>query len=117
MNHFAGSLHRKIPAVHSRPVTEHKFSAESGLVFAETEVRVNRRKHQDWIRGLSTPDLAKRPRPNASGARSLLEMATIKVATEFLNLDPDHFATISWELSEKVWKVLKSLYDPDTTIR
>ncbi|KIY02629.1 uncharacterized protein Z520_01094 [Fonsecaea multimorphosa CBS 102226] len=91
------------------PTIVQKFDAESGQVYSEVEVRPNRNKYSDWIGEPKTPGLVKKPRPNPNGARSLAAMARTKVATEFRNLTPEHFATVPWPIAQKVWDQLLSM--------
>ncbi|EXJ84951.1 hypothetical protein A1O3_05626 [Capronia epimyces CBS 606.96] len=92
-----------------RPIGEQKYDPESGQVYSEIEVRFNRRQYSDWIGEPKTPALVKKPRPNEHGARSLADMAKVKVATQFQNLTPDHFAAVPWSIAERVWNQLVAI--------
>lgn len=100
----------------SPPVVQQKYDAETGQMFSEVEVRVNRKQYSDWIREPKTRSLVKKPRSNEHGARSLADMARIKVASQFRNLDPEHFETIPWSVAEKVWEQLLSTYEISVSI-
>ncbi len=110
---------KRRPHAHERPLpraqpgrkTERRFDVESGQVFSETEVRFSRKQHSDWICEMKTPALVKKPRPNENGARSLADMAKIKVATHFGGLTADHFATVPWTMARKVWEELLLMYE------
>ncbi|RMZ88014.1 hypothetical protein DV736_g4756, partial [Chaetothyriales sp. CBS 134916] len=80
------------------------FDAESGQVFTETSVSVGSRQHSDWTGELKTPLLLKKSRPNASGARSLAGTARTKVIRNFRCLTPEHFASIPWDVAQKIWQ-------------
>ena len=95
----------------STSVSEQKFDPQSGQVYSETEVRPDRNKTLDWIGALKTPNLIKKPQPNEHGARSLADMASIEVVSQFENLSPEHFATVPWPMAQKVWEQLQSMYD------
>ena len=99
------------PRVHRVPPIERRFDVDSGLVYSEVEVRFNRKQHSDWIGEAKTPALVKKPRPNEIGARSLADMAIIKVATQFRGLTPGHFESVPWDLAKKIWDELRSSYE------
>ncbi|EXJ85727.1 hypothetical protein A1O1_06095 [Capronia coronata CBS 617.96] len=94
----------KRPTSPPRPVVERKYDAESGQVYSEVEVRFNRKQYFDWIGEPKTPGLIKKSRPNEHGARSLADMAVVKVAKLLPRLTPEHFAAVPWAIAEKVWK-------------
>ncbi|OAG44123.1 hypothetical protein AYO21_01580 [Fonsecaea monophora] len=116
MKYTVGPANRKPPpsgsyssAPRPDPPTVRKFDAESGQVYSEIEVRPNRSKYVDWIGEPKTPNLVKKPPPNSIGARSLGAMARTKVASQFRNLTPEHFATVPWAIAQKVWEQLLSM--------
>ncbi|KIV82050.1 hypothetical protein PV11_04186 [Exophiala sideris] len=88
---------------------EHKFDPESGQVYSETEVRFRRAKQSDWIGQARGSRHMKRERRTETGARSLADLAKIKVAKQFPSLTADHFASIPWSLAEDVWEELLSM--------
>lgn len=115
MDPFASSSKRQ-HVVLFRPKAEHKFDPESGQVFSETEVRFDRKNDSNGPKGFNKPNRAKKIRPNLYGARSLADMASIKVASQIDNLTPDHFVDVPWSTAEKIWEWLKSMYGSTTTI-
>jgi hypothetical protein len=92
------------------PAMEKKFDAESGQVYAEVEVRINKKQFSDWVGETKNPAPMKRPRPNESGARSLAQMAKYKVATQFRSLSPEHFTALPWAMADDIWRELLSMY-------
>lgn len=88
---------------------EHKFDPESGQVFSEIEVRFNRTKQSDWIRQPRGRGKGKKERPAGSGARSLTEIARIKVAKQFPSLTVEHFVSVPWSMAEQIWEELLSM--------
>ncbi|KIX06807.1 uncharacterized protein Z518_04783 [Rhinocladiella mackenziei CBS 650.93] len=94
---------------YSRPTRDHKFDSESGQVFSEIEVPLNRKQYSDWIGEPKTPALVKKPPRNGAGARSLAEMAIIKIALEFRVLNADHFTHIPWAMAQRVWNDVLSM--------
>lgn len=97
----------------SGPAIERKYDAESGQVYSEMEVYVNRRQNSDWIGEPRTPSLIRKAAAsplNGKGARSLADMAKRKTATQFRNLTAEHFSTVPWPVAEKVWKELLDRY-------
>lgn len=105
-----GGTARIRPGVMATDV-KHKFDAESGQVFVEHEVPF-KKQHSDWIGEPKSPSLLKKQNPNGHGARSLADMAKIKVALSFSTLSSEHFAAIPWALAERVWEELVSMYEP-----
>lgn len=95
----------------SAPAIERRYDAESGQVYSEMEVHFNRRQNSDWIGEPRTPSLIRRAAPHhGKGARSLVDMAKNKIATQFRNLTEEHFLTVPWSVAEKVWKELLDQY-------
>lgn len=92
--------------------TTKKYDSESGQVFSESEIRFNRKQYSDWIGELRTPELTKKAvlKGTGKGARSLAAMAQSKVATQFRNLTPDHFAMVPWSSAEEIWRDLIDRY-------
>lgn len=96
------------------PSSERRFDLEPEQVYSEIEVRPHRIALSDWLNEPKTPNLIKRPRKNEHGARSLAEMARIKLVTQFKNLTSDHFASVPWSVAEKLWEQLTSMYEIST---
>lgn len=95
---------------------EHKFDPESGQVYSETEVRFRRTKQSDWIGQPRGHVHGKKERSTTSGARSLADLAKIKVAKQFPSLTADHFASIPWSLADQVWEELLSMFVAPTKV-
>ncbi|KAL2416716.1 hypothetical protein ABEF95_000300 [Exophiala dermatitidis] len=100
---------QRLSSLPPKPTIERKYDPDSGQVYSETEVRFTRKPYSDWIGEPRTPALTKKSRPNAYGARSLADMAKIKVATQFQGLSPDHFGSVPWSMAERIWKQLLSM--------
>lgn len=93
---------------------ETKFDSDSGQVFTETKVRVNRKHGADWICEYKTPKLLKSHQAaNGHGPRSLFQIAKSLLVRNFRSLTVDHFAaTVPWEIAEKVWEEITITYVP-----
>jgi hypothetical protein len=103
--HLTSTLSKDSP-----PATEEKFDAESGLQYTEATVCVGRGRTADWIGEPRTPSLIPRTKPNARGARSLAEMARLRVIQQMRNLTPEHFEVVPWLTSEGIWDQTVALY-------
>lgn len=79
------------------------YNVNTGQVFKETEINASKRHGSDWIGELKTPNLVKKSLPNASGARSLFDMAKGTVARQMRGIRSQHLSDIPLEIAEQVW--------------
>jgi hypothetical protein len=79
------------------------YNVNTGQVFKETEINASKRQGSDWIGELKTPNLVKKRLPNASGARSLFDMAKGTVVRQMRGIRSQHLSDIPWEIAEQVW--------------
>jgi hypothetical protein len=79
------------------------YNIHTGQVFQETEINASNRQRSDWIGERKTPNLVKKRLPNASGARSLFNMAMGTVARQMRGISSQHLSDVPWEIAEHVW--------------
>jgi hypothetical protein len=85
------------------------YDVHTGQVFKEIEVHTSKRQSSDWIGEFNTPGLVIKRLPNASGARSLFDMAKGTVARQMKSISSQHLSDIPWEIAEQVWNEITKM--------
>jgi hypothetical protein len=87
------------------------YDASTGLVFAETTIRVPssaRRRHiKNVARGRRNEKL--RPKPHPHGARKLTEIALLTTIRHLDGLTPELLQSLEGMVVERIWRVIKKL--------
>ena len=96
--------HLQAPRNRVLQTKEKAFDVESGQIYTETQVRVASKQHSDWIGEFRTPSLLKPSRPNAQGARTLLDMAKTCTVKELRSLSSEHFMMLPWSAAKGIWE-------------
>jgi hypothetical protein len=85
------------------------YDVHTGQVFKEIEVHASKRQRSDWIGEFKTPNLVKKRQSNATGPRSLFDMAKGTVARHMRGLSSHHLSGIPWEIAEQVWNEITDM--------
>jgi hypothetical protein len=87
------------------------YDASTGLVFAETTVRVPSSAHRRHIKNVAQGRRNEklRPKSHPHGARRLTEIALLTTTRHLDGLTPEVLQSLEGVLVEKIWKVVKEL--------